>query len=117
MSEMQLIAQHLVVIGRGRLIADCAVDDFVRRGTGVAVRVRSPQADQLAQALAGQQVNVTRDGDVLEVAGLPIETIGEIAAGSNVVLHELTQVSASLEDAFMRLTADAVEYHGAEQQR
>jgi ABC-2 type transport system ATP-binding protein len=116
MSEMQLIAQHLVVIGRGRLIADCPVDDFVRQGAGVAVRVRSPQADLLAQELAGPHVSVTRDGDVLEVTGVPIETIGEAAARKQVVLHELAQVSASLEDAFMRLTADAVEYHGVEQQ-
>ena len=116
MSEMQLIAQHLVVIGRGRLIADCPVDDFVSRGAGVAVRVRSPQTDLLERELAGPQVSISRDGDVLEVTGVPIETIGETAARNQAVLHELVQVSASLEDAFMRLTADAVEYHGVEQQ-
>jgi ABC-2 type transport system ATP-binding protein len=116
MSEMALTADHLVVIGRGRLIADCSVEDFVHRGTGQQVRVRSPRAAELAQLLAGPDVTVRRDGnDVLDVTGLSSEAIGELAASHAMVLHELTAVGASLEEAFMQLTADSVEYHAAEQ--
>jgi ABC-2 type transport system ATP-binding protein len=115
MSEMQLIAEHLVVIGRGRLIADCPVDEFVRRGAGQQVRVRSPQAAELATGLRAAGAEVEQDGTRLEVSGLSTDAIGEFAGQHGLVLHELTALSASLEEAFMQLTADAVEYHGAEQ--
>jgi ABC-2 type transport system ATP-binding protein len=115
MSEMHLIAEHLVVIGRGRLIADCPVDEFVRRGAGQQVRVRSPQGAELATLLRGAGVQVEPDGAALEVTGMSTEQVGELAASHQIVLHELAAVSASLEEAFMQLTADAVEYHGVEQ--
>ena len=111
MSEMQLIAEHLIVIGRGRLIADCPVEEFVRRGPGQRVRVRSPQAAQLAELLRGDQLHVEVERDQIEVVGSSTDAVGELAAQHRIVLHELTPVSASLEEAFMQLTAESVEYH------
>ena len=111
MSEMALTADHLIVIGRGRLIADMAVDEFVRKASGMRVRVASPQATLLRDLVAGPQVTVTSSGpSVLEVEGLTAEQVGEIAAAHDVVLHELTPVQASLEEAFMELTRDEVEF-------
>ena len=115
MSEMQLIAEHLIVIGRGRLISDCPVDEFVRRGAGQRVLVRSPQLAQLAELLRADQLPVDVESDRLEVTGMSTDAVGELAAQHRIVLHELTAVNASLEEAFMQLTADAVEYHGVEQ--
>ncbi|HET6815959.1 MAG TPA: ATP-binding cassette domain-containing protein [Mycobacteriales bacterium] len=112
MSEMQQIAEHLVVIGRGRLIADCPVDEFVARGTGFKVRVRSPRLAQLVALLVDAGAVVEEERDAAEVSGLTAEEIGELAAGEQIVLHELAPVGASLEEAFMQLTSDAVEYHG-----
>jgi len=115
MSEMALIAEHLVVIGRGRLIADTSVEEFVRRASGTAVRVRSPQAARLRELLladAGVSVSDAGPG-LLEVTGLTAEQIGEAAAAHGVVLHELTPLRASLEEAFMELTRDDLEYAGA----
>ncbi len=111
MSEMALTADHLVVIGRGRLIADMSVDDFVRQAAGSVVRVRSPQATQLRDALVGPDVEVAViEPGVLEVSGLTAEQVGETAAVEGVVLHELTPQHASLEEAFMDLTRADVEY-------
>jgi ABC-2 type transport system ATP-binding protein len=112
MSEMALTADHLIIIGRGRLIADLSVEDFVRQASGNLVRVRSPQATQLRDLLVGPLVTVKplEDG-MLEVGGLTAEQIGEAAAANSLVLHELTPLQASLEDAFMDLTRDEVEYH------
>jgi ABC-2 type transport system ATP-binding protein len=116
MSEMSLTADHLIVIGRGRLIADCSVDDFVQRGTGQVVRVRTPHAAVLESLLAGPDVTVRREGnDVLEVTGLSSDAIGELATSKRLVLHELTPLGASLEEAFMQLTSDTVEYHATGQ--
>ena len=113
MAEMAQTAEHLVVIGRGRLIADTSVDEFVQRASsGAAVRVVSPQATALRDALATKQARV--DGverDVLEVHGLTGLQIGEIALAEKIVLAELTPMSLSLEQAFMRLTGETVEYH------
>jgi ABC-2 type transport system ATP-binding protein len=111
MSEMALIAEHLIVIGRGRLIADLSVDEFLRGASKKAVVVRSPQAAQLAEVLAGPDVTVeaTADGS-LEVTGLTAEQVGEAAAARSIVLHELTPVRASLEEAFMDVTRDDVEF-------
>jgi ABC-2 type transport system ATP-binding protein len=114
MSEMQQIAEHLVVIGRGRLIADCPVAEFVSRGAGQRVRVRSPQLDALRRLVAEAGGSVEPDGSAVTVSGLTPEAIGELAATHSVVLHELTPVGASLEEAFMQLTSESVEYHGAE---
>ncbi|MEU6410355.1 ATP-binding cassette domain-containing protein [Microbispora sp. NPDC046933] len=113
MSEMALTAEQLVIVGRGRLIADVPVADFVRDSSRLTTRVRSPQADRLRDLLAGPDVTVTADGTgVLRVHGLGGEAVGRIAARNGVTLYELTPVHVSLEEAFMELTRDAVEYHG-----
>jgi ABC-2 type transport system ATP-binding protein len=115
MSEMALTAEHLIVIGRGRLIADSPVDEFLRRASGNVVRVRTPQASLLRDLLVSADVTVASGGsDTLDVTGLTSERIGEAAAGAGVVLYELTPRQASLEEAFMDLTHDAVEFHGAD---
>jgi len=112
MSEMALIADHLVVIGRGRLIADLPVDEFVRRGTRHQVRVRSPRLTELASLLSGPDVSVRSLADgAIEVDGMTSDAIGELAASHGLPLHELSPVGVSLEDAFMELTGGAVEYH------
>jgi ABC-2 type transport system ATP-binding protein len=114
MSEMALTAEHLIVIGRGRLIADLSVDEFVRRASKNLVRVRSPQATELRDLIAGPDVTVTiADDGALEIGGLTAEQIGEAAATRGFVLHELTPVRASLEEAFMDVTRDEVEFHAA----
>ncbi len=115
MSEMAQTADHLIVIGRGKLIADTSVEEFVRRASGAVVRVRSPQADQLRQLVAGPAITVTsEEPGVFEVAGLTSDRVGEIAAANGIVLHELTLLQASLEEAFMELTRDDVEFKAAE---
>jgi ABC-2 type transport system ATP-binding protein len=113
MAEMAQTAEHLVVIGRGRLIADTSVDEFVRRAsTGAAVRVVSPQATQLRDALAAKDATVDSiERDVLEVHGLSGREIGEVALAEKIVLAELTPLQLSLEQAFMQLTGESVEYH------
>ena len=114
MSEMALTAEHLIVIGRGRLIADLSVADFVRRASKDTVRVRSPQASELAAALATDGVTVEpEDGGALLVTGLTAAQVGEAAATHGLVLHELTPLQASLEEAFMDVTRDDVEFHAA----
>ncbi|ABS02068.1 ABC-2 type transport system ATP-binding protein [Kineococcus radiotolerans] len=111
MSEMALTAEHLVVIGRGRLIADESVRDFIARVQPRGVTVRSPQAEQLRELVtaAGGTLTPLEDGG-WDVRGLSAEAIGDAAAVRGVALHELTTVKASLEEAFMELTAGAVEY-------
>jgi ABC-2 type transport system ATP-binding protein len=115
MSEIALTAEHLVVVGRGRLIADTSVAEIVAQASqNGAVRVRTPDATQLRDALAADGVTVaSTERGVLEVQGLASDRIGEIAAQQGIVLHELTPHQASLEDAFMALTGDSVEYHAA----
>jgi len=114
MSEMAQTADHLVVIGRGRLIADTSVAEFVRRASSDAnVRVRSPQASELRDILlvrSNVEVQSIEPG-LLEVSGLSGGQIGEIALGARIVISELTPLQASLEEAFMTLTGDSVEYH------
>ena len=114
MAEMALAADHVIVIGRGRIIADGPVDDVIANATHATVRVRSPQADHLAGLLkaAGALVEAVEPG-LLQVTGPPAAFVGETAAANGVVLHELSEVSGSLEEAFMSLTADSVEYHSA----
>ncbi len=112
MSEMALTADHIIVVGRGKVIADAPVADIIGRAKGGAVRVRTPQATALEDLLRRQSAVVTQtDHDLLEVTGAPSAQIGEIAAGAGIVLHELTPTNGSLEDAYMQLTADEVEYH------
>jgi len=111
MSEMALTADHLVVVGRGRLVADADIAEFVGRATVRAARVVTPEASKLSAVLVSAGGVVTADGsEVLEVSGLPTSRIGELALSASVVLHELTPMHASLEEAYMELTADSVEY-------
>ena len=114
MSEMESTADHLIVIGRGRLIADCSMAEFIARGTGQAVLVRTPQPDELARAVtaAGGTVSPAGQGGLeIQVRGLPAARIGDLALASGIALHHLAPARASLEQAFMELTADSVEYH------
>src|SRR6266850_5654892 len=115
MSEMALTADHLIVIGRGRLIADLSVDEFVRKASKNIVRVRSPQASALRDLIVGPDVTVeTVEPGVLEVIGLSAEQIGDAAAERGFAIHELTLQQASLEEAFMDLTRDDVEFKTGE---
>jgi ABC-2 type transport system ATP-binding protein len=111
MSEMALTADHLIVIGRGKLIADMSVDDFVARASQKVVVVRSPELERLRAALAGPSVSFTQaERGALEVHGLTAEQIGDTAAAAAIALHELTPQQASLEEAFMNLTRDELEF-------
>ncbi|MGH9077197.1 MAG: ATP-binding cassette domain-containing protein [Acidimicrobiales bacterium] len=112
MSEMALTAQHLIVIGRGRMIANMSVDDFIRSSAQQSVLVRSPHSEALAAALrvAGAQVSAQADG-ALVVTGMEASAVGEAAAATGAVLHELSPQRASLEEAFMELTRDSVDFH------
>jgi ABC-2 type transport system ATP-binding protein len=112
MSEMAQTADQIIVLGRGRIIADAPVADILAQASGNAVRVRTPDAVRFANLLARPDVTVTQTGpDLLSVAGLESARVGEIAAGSHIVLHELTPMAVSLEDAYLELTKDDVEYH------
>jgi ABC-2 type transport system ATP-binding protein len=113
LSEMAQTADELVVIGKGKLIAQTSTPDFVERATEAAVLVRSPQAERLRTALTQQGFGVRREADGgLVVTGAISDQIGEVAAAHGVVLHELSPRRGSLEEAFMQLTGEAVEYHG-----
>ncbi|MFI8894482.1 ABC transporter ATP-binding protein [Streptomyces paradoxus] len=112
MSEMALTAEHLVVIGQGRLLADTSMADFIDRNSRSYVRVRSPQRERLLDVLHQAGIVAVESGDgVLEVDGGKAEQIGELAAQHRITLHELSPQQASLEEAFMQLTAESVEYH------
>lgn len=112
MSEMSLTAEHLIVIGQGKLLANTSMADFIHENSRSFVRVRTPQREQLLDALSegGFTVVEAEDG-TLEIDGSSSERIGELAARQQVVLHELSSQRASLEDAFMQMTAESVEYH------
>ncbi|GAA1813103.1 ABC transporter ATP-binding protein [Agromyces neolithicus] len=111
MSEMAMTADHLIVLGKGRIITDAPVSDVIAGGTRSRVHVRSPHASQLADLLARPDVTVMRaEAGVLEVTGLDAAGIGDLAAQHALAIHELTPKTASLEEAYMALTADAVEY-------
>jgi ABC-2 type transport system ATP-binding protein len=112
MSEMALTADHLIVLGRGKIIADAPVADILATSTRTSVRLRSPRADQLAALLQGADVTITTtEQNALTVTGLTAPVIGEAAAQAGIPLHELTPIGASLEEAYMELTQDDVEYH------
>jgi ABC-2 type transport system ATP-binding protein len=145
MSEMENTADHLIVIGRGSLLADCTMEEFIARSSGQTVRVRTPQPDLLAKAVSEAIPDATRAGVAtaatagaatagaatagaatarptatteadgsLTVHGLTAAQVGDLAFDHGVRLHELTVVRASLEAAFMELTADSVEYRAGE---
>jgi ABC-2 type transport system ATP-binding protein len=114
MSEMAVTADHLIVIGRGRLIADTSMRDFLAHSSNAYVRVRSPQADDLAAQLASRGGVVRHNGDgVLAVTGLDTAAVGEIARGQGLAVHELVLHEPSLETAYMELTHDTVDYRAA----
>jgi ABC-2 type transport system ATP-binding protein len=114
MNEMEETAEHVVVIGRGELIADMPIAEFTRRDSHSHVHVVSPHADRLATVLAGKGGEVTRGADgSLDVTGLDSATIGDLALEHRLGVHELTPVRASLEAAFMDMTRGSVEYRPA----
>ncbi len=113
MSEMALTADHLVVVGRGRILADCSMSDFIAEHAASYVRVASPQRGEVADLLRRQGLDVAVHGGELHVQGLDAAAIGELVGRSGLLLHELTLVRSSLEDAFMTLTAGSVEYSAA----
>ncbi|MFJ7625512.1 ABC transporter ATP-binding protein [Streptomyces sp. NPDC097595] len=112
MSEMALTADHLIVIGQGRLLADTSMADFIHENSRSYVRLRSPQQERLRDVLHQEGVvAVEADGGTLEVDGGTTEDLGELAARHGITLHELSAQRASLEEAFMQMTAGSVEYH------
>lgn len=115
MSEMAQTADHVIVMGRGRVLADAPLADLVRSWTTTTVRVRTPRPTDLAAAVAGPDVEIVSSApDLLEVVGLPAARIGDLAAERGIPLHELTPATGSLEDAYLALTGDAVEYRTKE---
>src|SRR5215469_13904164 len=111
MSEMEHTADHLLVIGRGRLISDCTVAEFIAANSRQSVRVRTPQPAELASVVMAAGGRVRDDGDgTVVVQGLPVDQIGDLAFEHRIRLHELAPTQASLEEAFMELTADSVEF-------
>jgi ABC-2 type transport system ATP-binding protein len=108
---MAITAEHLIIIGRGRLIRDVSVAEFVAQHSKKAVRVRSPQSHELRERVLGPEVRVSSDEPgVLEIEGLTASQVGQAAARNGFELHELTPYQASLEEAFMKLTRDEIEY-------
>ena len=111
MSEMALTAEHLIVIGRGRLIADTGMREFIAGAARDAVRVRSTDQDALAALLRPRAAEVSPDRDgALTVSGLTTDQVGRAAAAAGITLLELTARQASLEEAFIDMTSDAVEF-------
>ncbi|MGA3150919.1 MAG: ABC transporter ATP-binding protein [Streptosporangiaceae bacterium] len=112
MSEMENTADHLIVIGRGRLISDCTVNEFIAANSRQSVRVRTPQPDDLGKLVAAAGGSVHESGDgLIVVNGLDASEVGDLAFENGVRLHELAPAHASLEQAFMELTASSVEFH------
>ena len=116
MNEMAQTADHIIVLGRGRVIADAPVSEIVAKASGTAVRVRTPDGARLRQIVDAEAVSTSGitvsavSGNTIEINGLPSARIGELAAHAGVVLHELTPISGSLEDAYLALTQGEVEY-------
>jgi ABC-2 type transport system ATP-binding protein len=112
MSEMALTADHLLVIGRGRILADQSMQDFISQNSANHVRVRSPYMAELGPALVARGWRVEQQPDhSVHVYGADAAQVGDVAGDANLRVHELTLVQSSLEEAFMKLTADSVEYH------
>ncbi|MFJ2649686.1 ABC transporter ATP-binding protein [Streptomyces sp. NPDC087420] len=112
MSEMALTADHLIVIGQGRLLANTSMAQFIHDNSRSYARLRSPQRERLNDVLTAEGYTpVETEGGVLEIDGAETEELGELAARHGIVLHELSAQRASLEDAFMQMTAESVEYH------
>ena len=114
MSEMENTADHLIVIGQGRLISDCTVQEFIDRNSELQVKVRTDQPDKLAGLVGGAGGAARPDGDgALLVSGLGLAHIGDLAFDNGVRIHELSPLQASLEQAFMEMTKDSVEFHAS----
>src|SRR5438874_1684857 len=114
MSEMAMTADRLVIIGRGRLIAEATMAEFLADGSGSSVTVRSPQTSALATLLTARGATVTRqDADTLAVTGTTAEAIGELARAGGLTLTGLTAHQATLEDRYMDLTREAADYRAA----
>ncbi len=111
MSEMALMADHLIVIGRGSILADSSMQDFMAEHAASYVRVKAPKLADVASLLTTNGLEVSHTDDELRVQGLDAPAIGELIGTNGLLLHELAVVRSSLEDAFMTLTADSVEYH------
>jgi ABC-2 type transport system ATP-binding protein len=111
MSEMALTADHVILVGKGRLLRDQSMADFIAEASSDVVRVRSPQAAKLAELLAAADVTVRNVAEqALEVQGLTSDQIGVTAAAAGITLLELSTQAASLEDAYMALTEDSIDY-------
>ncbi len=111
MSEMALTADHLLVIGRGSILADCTMSEFIDRHAASYVRIRTPQDRQVRRVLTGAGLTVHDDDGALQVPDADAAEVGELVGSAGLILHELTPVQSSLEDAFISLTADSVDYH------
>lgn len=115
MSEMAQTADQVIVLGRGRVLADAALPELVRAWTNTTVLVRSPRLTELAAAVSGPDVTITAvEPGAVEVVGLAAEAIGDLAARLGVPVHELTPRSGSLEEAYLALTGESVEYKSKE---
>ncbi|MBO1741151.1 ABC transporter ATP-binding protein [Leifsonia sp. TF02-11] len=112
MSEMAQTADHIIVLGRGRILADAPVDEILAGATRSAVRVRTPEVERLVNAINSPDITITGvEAQLLEISGISAAQIGDAAAAAGIALHELTPLSASLEEAYLELTQDEVEYH------
>jgi ABC-2 type transport system ATP-binding protein len=111
MSEMALTASHLIVIGRGRLLADTSTQDFIAKNSAGGVRVRTPHVEAMLGALASKGLTAHQVDGYIEVEGAATDAVGDLAAANGVTLHELFTQRSSLEEAFMEMTRDSVEYH------
>lgn len=112
MSEMELIADQLIIIGRGRIMADTSMRDFIDSSSMNRVKVVSPKAAELKQVLEGRAALAElSDSGELIISGMPAADVGEAAFAAGILLHELTPLNASLEEAFMELTRDSVQFH------
>lgn len=116
MSEVEMTADHLIVIGRGRILADVSMEGFIQQSSQHRVTVESPDAARLAQLLTGPGITIDLDdAGRLHLEGVEAREVGEIAAANQVVLHQLVDVAPSLEEVFMELTSESVVFHGSAQ--
>ncbi len=114
MSEMEATADHLIVIGRGKLVADCTVQQFIDNNSELSIRIKTPELEKLTAVLSDKGGNVRADGEeALLVSKLGMQEIGDLAFDNQIRVHELSPIQASLEQAFMELTKSSVEYHAA----
>jgi len=113
MSEMALTAEHLIVIGRGKLLADTSTSEFINQNSTGSVRVRTPQTEAMLDALAKAGTKGTQIDGFIQVDGMTTDEVGDLAAAHQLTVHELFAQRSSLEEAFMEMTRDSVEYHAS----